>query len=111
MRIQNARTKEWELCGTIETQRMAEDGAILSYEIKTDLGYLTTRHSRFLRPLMVKTNTPTAQECPTDPGIPHNSEDTTSEQDLPQQLTQREQVVATKARPRRSIKRPVRLGL
>ena len=111
MRIQNIRTKDWELLGTVETQQVADDRSILSYEIKTHLGYPTTRHRRFLRPLVEKT-TPAAQECTSDPGIPHNSEET-SKQDLPQSADSRDQVVATQARPRRSersIKRPVRLG-
>ena len=88
VRIQNICTKDWELLGTVETQRVADDGSILSYEIQTDLGYLTTKHRRFLRPLVAKT-TPAAQECTSDPGIPHNSEEI-SEQNLPQKLTQRE---------------------
>ena len=109
VRIQNIRTKDWELLGKAEIQRVADDGSILPYKIQTDLGYPTTRHRHFIRPLVAKT-TPAAQECTSDPGIPHNSEET-SEQNLPQNADSREQVVATQARPRQSIKRPVRLVL
>ena len=42
---------------------MADDGKILSYNILTDKGYATTRHRRFLRPLV------TADPI-TDPDIP-----------------------------------------
>ena len=55
VRIQNICTKDWELSSTVETQRVPDDGSIISYEIQTDLGYLTTRHRHFIRPLVVKT--------------------------------------------------------
>ena len=49
--IQNIRTKDFLLNGTIESQRTSDDGKIVSYCILTDKGFSTTRHRRFLRPL------------------------------------------------------------
>ena len=37
--------------GTITYQRIADSGEVVSYEIDTDLGYKTTRHRRFMKPL------------------------------------------------------------
>ena len=37
--------------GTVTDQRIADNGAVVSYEIDTDLGYKTTRHRRFMKPL------------------------------------------------------------
>ena len=50
--IQNIKTKDFLLTGTVESQRESDDGKILSYNILTDRGYSTTRHQRFLRPLI-----------------------------------------------------------
>ena len=50
--LQNVKTKDFLLTGTVESQRVADDGKILSYNILTDKGYSTTRHRRFLRPLI-----------------------------------------------------------
>ena len=50
--LQNIKTKDFLLTGTVESQRVADDGKILSYNILTDKGYSTTRHRRFLRPLV-----------------------------------------------------------
>ena len=44
-------TKEFKLLGTITSQRVADNGAVVSYKIATDQGYSTTRHRRFLKPL------------------------------------------------------------
>ena len=52
VRLQNIRTKDFNLKGTVESQRVADDGKIVSYNIQTDKGYPTTRHRRFLRPLV-----------------------------------------------------------
>ena len=49
--LQNVRTKDFLLNGTLESQRMSDDGEVVSYVIKTDKGFYTTRHKRFLRPL------------------------------------------------------------
>ena len=54
VRLQNSKSKEWELLGTILDRRLADDCRIVSYLIKTDLGYDTTPHRRFLRPLVEK---------------------------------------------------------
>ena len=37
--------------GTVIEQRIADSGVVVSYEIDTDLGYRTTRHRRFMKPL------------------------------------------------------------
>ena len=42
VRLQNVKDKSWELVGTIERRRTADDGKILSYDIMTDKGYLTS---------------------------------------------------------------------
>ena len=49
VRLQNVKDKSWELIGTIERRRTADDGKILSYDIMTDKGYLTSRHRRYLK--------------------------------------------------------------
>ena len=49
--LQNVRTKDFLLNGTVESQRTSDDGQVVIYCIKTDKGFCTTRHSRFLRPL------------------------------------------------------------
>ena len=36
--LQNVKTKDFLLTGTVESQRVAEDGKILSYNILTDKG-------------------------------------------------------------------------
>ena len=45
------KTKEFSILGTVIEQRTADSGVIVSYLIKTDLGYLTTRHRRFMKEL------------------------------------------------------------
>ena len=52
VRLQNIKMKDFLLTGTVESQRESDDGKILSYNILTDRGYSTTRHRRFLRPLI-----------------------------------------------------------
>ena len=37
--------------GTIERRRTANDGRVVSYDILTDKGYLTSRHRRYLKRL------------------------------------------------------------
>ena len=49
VRLQDVKTKEFSTLGTVIEQRTAESGVIVSYLIKTDLGYLTTRHRRFMK--------------------------------------------------------------
>ena len=53
MRLQNVATRDWDLKGTVERLRYADDGRVVSYFIMTDKNHLTTRHRRFLRPLHV----------------------------------------------------------
>ena len=43
--------KSWGLIGTIERRRTADDGKIVSYDIMTDKGYLTSRHRCYLKHL------------------------------------------------------------
>ena len=52
VRLQNIKTKDFLLTGTVVGQRESDDQKILSYNIQTDCGYETTRHRRFLRPLL-----------------------------------------------------------
>merc|ERR1711867_337487 len=49
VRLQNVKDKTWELIGTVERRRTADDGQILSYDILTDKGYLTSRHRRYMK--------------------------------------------------------------
>ena len=42
VRLQNVSDKSWGLIGTIERRRTADDGKIVSYDIMTDKGYLTS---------------------------------------------------------------------
>merc|ERR1712215_479827 len=51
VRLQNVATRDWDLEGTVERLRYADDGRVVSYYIKTDRNHLTTRHRRFLKPL------------------------------------------------------------
>ena len=53
MRLQNVATRDWDLKGTVERLRYADDGRVVSYSIMTDRNHLTTRHRRFLKPLHV----------------------------------------------------------
>ena len=64
VRIQDILTKEFDLFGTVESHRVADNGKILSYTITTDKEYQTTRHRRYLRPLAASH----------DPEIPQNIE-------------------------------------
>ena len=52
MRLQNIKTKDFLLKDTVVGLRESDDQKILSYNILTDRGYETTRHRRFLRPLL-----------------------------------------------------------
>merc|ERR1711867_419384 len=49
VRLQNIKDKSWGLIGTVERRRTADDGQILSYDILTDKGYLTSRHRRYMK--------------------------------------------------------------
>ena len=37
--------------GTIERRRTADDGRVVSYDILTDKGYITSNHRRYLKRL------------------------------------------------------------
>ena len=39
VRLQNIRTKDFNLTGIVQSQKVADDGKILSYNILTDKGY------------------------------------------------------------------------
>ena len=108
VRLQNIRTNDFNLTGTVESQRLADDGKIVSYNIQTDKGYATTRHKRLLRPHV--TDDPI-----TDPDIPkqcvNQDGEVTTEQSLPNTADTREQPADRKAGPRRSSRNiPVTLG-
>merc|ERR1712215_546780 len=51
VRLQNVSDKSLGLIGTIEIRRTADDGKVVSYDIMTDKGYLTSRHRRYLKHL------------------------------------------------------------
>ena len=51
VRLQNISTRDWELKGTIDQIRTANDGRVVSYDVLTDKGHMTTRHRRYLCPL------------------------------------------------------------
>ena len=51
VRLQEVKTKEFSILGTVTEQRFTDSGVIVSYLIKTDLGYYTTRHRRFMKAL------------------------------------------------------------
>merc|ERR1712055_296242 len=51
VRLQNISTRDWELKGTIDQIRTADDGRVVSYDVFTDRNHMTTRHRRYLRPL------------------------------------------------------------
>ena len=61
VRLQNVKTKDFLLKGTVVDLRETDDQKVLSYNILTDCGYETTRHRRFLRPLHTDEETP--EEC------------------------------------------------
>ena len=50
--LQNIRTKDFLLTGMVVGQSESDDKKIFSYNIQMDCGYETTRHRRFLRPLL-----------------------------------------------------------
>merc|ERR1712055_28549 len=51
VRIQNAKTKLFDINGTILEPRWTDSQEIVSYVIRTDHGLLTTRHRKYLRQL------------------------------------------------------------
>ena len=51
VRLQNVATRDWDLKGTIDRVRTADDGRVVSYFVLTDRNHITTRHRRFLKPL------------------------------------------------------------
>ena len=92
--LQNIKTKDFLLTGTVESQRVADDGKILSYNILTDKGYSTTRHRRFLRPLVTAID----PEIPKESVESHDGDKTT---DLPKSDDITEKPVTSRAPPRR----------
>ena len=50
VRLQNIATRDWDLKGTIDRVRTADDGRVLSYDVFTDRNHMTTRHRRYLKP-------------------------------------------------------------
>merc|ERR1712030_244569 len=47
VRLQDIKSKEFSNLGTVIEERTTDSRVIVSYLIKTDLGYLPTRHRRF----------------------------------------------------------------
>ena len=84
--IQNIKTKDFFLTGTVESQKQADDGKILSYNILTDKGFSTTWHRRFLRPLVAVNDPEIPESVESNDGdkttdLP-NSDDITSQRSL-----------------------------
>ena len=50
-RLQTVAMRDWDLKGTIDLLRTTDDGWVVSYDVLTDKGHMTTRHRRYLRPL------------------------------------------------------------
>ena len=47
VRLQKIATRDWDLKGTINKIRIADDGRIYSYDVFTDRNHMTTRHTRY----------------------------------------------------------------
>ena len=50
IRLQNIKTKKWNIFGVVTGIRTSDDGIILSYEIDID-GTTTTRHRKYMSKL------------------------------------------------------------
>ena len=98
VRLQNIATRDWDLKGTIDKLRIADDGRVLSYDVFTDKNHMTTRHRRYLKPLHKEH----------DPKIPKNDTDNvdTANDAIIQNADLPEQNVDSVA-PRRSSRRSV----
>ena len=96
--LQNIATRDWDLKGTIDRIRTADDGRVLSYNVFTDRNHMTTRHRRYLKPLHKEH----------DPKIPKNDTDNvdTAHDAIIQKADLPEQTVESVA-PRRSSRRSV----
>ena len=46
VRLQNIATRDWDLKGTIDKVRVADDGWIYFYDVFTDRNHMTTRYRR-----------------------------------------------------------------
>ena len=66
VRLQEVKTKEFSILGTVIEQRVTDSGVIVSYLIKIDLGYTTTRHRRFMK-LLAKEHDPKEKTANTNP--------------------------------------------
>ena len=103
VKLQNAKSKEWGLTGTILEPRVTDDGRIVSYSIRTDSGYDALHHRRFLRPLITK-----QVEQPEDTAIPDKLE---SEERAQPGQTELTQAGPPRVRPKLTTRRPVKLYL
>ena len=97
VRLQNIATRDWDLKGTIDKLRIADDGRVLSYDVFTDKNHMTTRHRRYLKPLH-KEHDPKIQKNDTDNVDTAN--DAIINADLPEQNVD-------SVAPRRSSRRSV----
>ena len=98
VRLQNIATRDWDLKGTIDRIRIADDGRVVSYDVFTDRNHMTPRHRRYLKPLHKEH----------DPKIPKNDTDNvdTAYDAIIQKADLPEQTVESVA-PRRSSRRSV----
>ena len=108
VRLQNAKTKEWGLTGKILEQRLADDGRIVSYSIKTNSGYDTTRYRRLLRPLVEKQIEQPLTSTSNDTVIPNILENEVRVEPAQTELSQAEQ---HRVWPRGVTRAPVKLNL
>ena len=49
VKLQDLKTKQWNVDGTIAQVRVSADGTIASYEIETGDGSMTTRHRKYIQ--------------------------------------------------------------
>ena len=49
VKLQDIKTKKWNVDGTIAQVRVSADGTIASYEIETGDGSMTTRHRKYIQ--------------------------------------------------------------
>ena len=81
VRLQEVKTKEFSILGTVIEQRVTDSGVIVSYLIKTDLGYTTTRHRRFMKAL-AKEHDPKEKTANNDT----NLNDTAADRDILEEI-------------------------
>ena len=114
VRLQEVKTKEFSILGTVIEQRVTDSGVIVSYLIKTDLGYTTTRHRRFMK-LLAKEHDPKEKTANNNTNL-KDLNDTAADRDILEEIVKAapgrsesgrdiEEIVQVVPRRSRSIKR------